>query len=221
MHPTTTQGAAPMPTTRLHKPKPNYRFFEELFRENQISQREVARRLNMDPGGLNRRLKGKARLQSTEAAELARLLHIPVEEVLTNAGVRVDEHIKTPRDTAVPLIGWIGVEMDVHIEKVKGTKTVEAPPVAGRGLRALRFQTAMSKADAFDGAIAYFIPASTVHSDAIGKLCVVTLADGMIVLRIVKPGYARGRYNLVSSIDGSVTEDAVIESAAPVVWLKL
>lgn len=43
--------------------KPNYKWFQNALSDRRLSQRELARRLNMDAGGLNRRLRGKSRLQ--------------------------------------------------------------------------------------------------------------------------------------------------------------
>lgn len=201
------------------KPKPNYKWFANKLRENQISQRELARRLDMDPAGLNRRLKGHARLQSAEAAKIATLLHVPVDDVLVNAGVPLAEHIR-PQGDSVPLVGWIDSEFGVHMERVPGVRSVEAPPIPIAGLKALRFQTSASRSDAFDGAIAYFRPEPGVHAEAIGKLCVVTTEAGAIMLRVVRPGYERGRYNLSSTIDGTITANVLLEFAVPVVWLK-
>lgn len=223
MQPHTHTLFRPMPRLKKiqeQKPKPNYKWFADLMRDNQISQRELARRLELDPGGLNRRLKGKARLKLEEAAQIAKLLHVPVDDVLVNAGVPIAEHTR-PQGEGVPLIGWIDSEMGVHIERVAGLKTVEAPPVPIAGLKALRFQTSMSQADAYDGAVAYYRPASGVPQDAIGKLCVVTTDEGVQLVRVVRPGYQKGRYNLVNAINGTRTDDVVLESAAPVVWMKL
>lgn len=209
-----------LPATELiPKPKPNYKWFEDRLRDNQISQRELARRLSMDAAGLNRRLKGKARLQLEEAARIAKLLHVTVDDVLVNAGVPLAEHIR-PKGESVPLVGWVDSEFGVHMERVPGERSVEAPPIPIAGLKALRFQTSMSRADAFDGAVAYFRPEPGVQADAIGKLCVVTTDAGAILLRVVRPGYERGRYNLSSTLDGTLTANVLLESAVPVVWLK-
>ena len=202
------------------KPKPNYKWFEHLLKDAQLSQRELARRLNLDPGGLNRRLKGRARLKLEEAAEIARLFNVPVDDVLTNAGVDISEQ-EAKKGKAVPMVGWIDGEMGVHVEKVKGLRSVAAPPVPIAGLKALRFQTAMSQVDELDGGIVYYRPTGDVDPDAIGKQCVVTLATGETALLVVRPGYQRGRYNLTNRATGQTETDVVLESAARVVWIQL
>jgi len=202
------------------RPKPNYKWFEHLLKDAQLSQREPARRLRIDPGGLNRRLKGRARLKLEEAAEIARLFNVPVDDVLTNAGVDISEQ-EAKKGKAVPMVGWIDGSMGVHIEKVKGLRSVAAPPLSIAGLKALRFQTAMSQVDELDGGIVYYRPSGEVDPDAIGKQCVVTLATGETALLVVRPGYQRGRYNLTNRATGQTTTDVVLESAARVVWMQM
>ncbi len=222
LHSYQTYERQPMPKLikEPRKPKPNYKWFEQLLRDNKLSQRELARRLRMDAGGLNRRLKGRARLKLEEAAEIATLLGVPVDDVLVNAGVNVADHTKG-RSKTVPVVGWVGGDMRIHLERVPGLRSIEAPPVPIAGLKALRFQTAMSRIDDLDGAILYFQPADAVDAEAIGKQCVVTTADGETLLRVVRPGYQRGRYNLTNRTDGTLTPDVVLESAARVIWMRL
>lgn len=200
-------------------PRPNFAWFTRLLRENRISQRELARRVGVDVGGLNRRLHGQLRLQMDEASRIAQVLHVPIDEILVNAGVALPEHIK-PKTKGVPIVGWVDSHFTVHFEKVSGPRFAEAPPVPIAGLVALRIQSAMSKAEAFDGAVAYYRPEEGVPAEAIGKLCVVALTSGESIVRVVRPGYARGQYNLASSSGDPEIESVILKSAAPIVWLK-
>ena len=55
--------------------------------------------------------------------------------------------------------------------------------------------------------------------DLIGKLCVVALKDGDILIRVLQPGRRRGRYDLESSTEPTL-RDQQIAWAAQVSWIK-
>lgn len=218
-----TTNPSPSPGPQLGAPlKPNYRWFKAALADRQISQRELARQLEMEPSGLNRRLRGYVRLQLADAAKIAKLLEVPVAEVLNNAGLPANSEVVTHGGKNVPIIGWVDKDFVLHEGAPKGSpKTVEAPPVPLAGLAAVRFVTAASEAAAFDGAIAYFRPGKDVPAEALGKMCVVTTGTGAVRVCVVRRGYARGRYNLAPPVGGRVDEGVIVEGAAPVVWLRL
>lgn len=199
--------------------KPNYKWFKNALSDRRLSQRELAKRLNMDPGGLNRRLNGKSRLQLADASEIAKILEVPVADVLRNAGVDL-------RDLAmeggkVAITGWVDAELTIHAGKPKGAGAVEAPPIPLEDLKALRFVTAASTADAFDGCVAFYREGAGVPAEAIGRPCVITTNTGRRMLRVLRPGYSKGRYNLARLFDTSVDTDVVVDSAAPILHFSL
>lgn len=206
---------APEPTAG----KPNYKWFKDTLSDRRLSQRELAKRLDMDPGGLNRRLKGKSRLQLADASKIATILEVPVADVLRNAGVDMRDLAKEGGQVAIT--GWVDSELTVHAGKPKGASTVEAPPIPLEDLKALRFVTAASVADAFDGAVAFYREGPGVPAEAIGRPCVVTTATGARLLRVLRPGYSRGRYNLARLFDANVDDDVVVDSAAPILHFSL
>lgn len=210
----------PRPTELAPAAKPNYKWFKDALSDRRLSQRELAKRLDMDPGGLNRRLKGKSRLQIADAEKLAIILEVPVADVLRNAGVKDMRDIAT-EGGRVPIIGWVDSELTVHTGKPKGAGTVEAPPIPIADLKALRFVTAASVADSFDGAVAFYREGTGVPAEAMGRPCVITTGTGLRVLRVLRPGYSRGRYNLARLFDTGVDDDVVVDSAAPILHFSL
>lgn len=200
--------------------KPNYKWFTNALRDRRLSQRELAKRLGMDPGGLNRRLKGKSRLQLADASRIAIILEVPVADVLKNAGVDMRD-LTTERENRVAIVGWVDSNLTVHAGKPKGPGHAEAPPIPLEGLKALRFVTAASAMDAYDGAVAFYRDGAGVPAEAVGRPCVVTTGTGARVLRVVRPGYSRGRYNLAGLFGEGVDDDVVVDSAAPILHLSL
>ncbi|RYD65807.1 MAG: XRE family transcriptional regulator [Verrucomicrobiaceae bacterium] len=57
-------------------------WFHERIKERGLSQRRLAELMEMEPGALNRMLKGSRKMCIQEASDLARLLEIPVETVI-------------------------------------------------------------------------------------------------------------------------------------------
>ena len=67
----------------------------------------------------------------------------------------------------------------------------------------------------------YFSVSEGVDANAVGHICVVRVRGGEALLRVVKRGYQTGRFNLsmLNGIGGE--EDAELDSASPVVWLRM
>lgn len=62
------------------------RWFVERLADCRMSQRGLARLMNLDPSAVSLMLRGKRRMTASEAAEIARFLGVPPEEVLLRAG---------------------------------------------------------------------------------------------------------------------------------------
>ncbi len=57
---------------------------------------------------------------------------------------------------------------------------------------------------------------SPVTSDLIGKLCVIGLNDGRVMIKLLKRSKTKGRFNLLANEDGESVMDAKVEWAAKV-----
>lgn len=193
----------------------NTQYFKGVMRDRGITQAGLAAQLQLDPSSLSRRLVGKLEFTPAEAARLARVLGVPLGEVLSNLGIAAED---VTGENAVPVVGWIDDGANVRREAIKGPRRVLAPPLFEEG-EALRFQTAGGVLDAYDGAVIYYQPAGGIHSEALGRLCVVTVQGGTRLVGILKRGYQRGLYT-VTDPAGRVRENLWIESATPVVWVK-
>jgi hypothetical protein len=182
-----------------------------------MSQRQVAKQMGMDPSGLNLRLRtGKPELALTEVETLAKILQVGPDEVLRHVGLALDGHARPGK---VLIAGWADAEFRIH--KAKGREWVDAPRDTPAGTTAIRCQTASTRADSYDGRLMYYIPATGVPASAIGRLCVVVLPSGESWLRVVRQGYARGTYNLIDDAGGPLKENVMVDSASPVLWVRM
>lgn len=62
-------------------------WFQSQLADRRLSQRKLAQLMGVDPGAVSLMINGKRRMTMEEAAEIARLLHVDVTEVMTKAGV--------------------------------------------------------------------------------------------------------------------------------------
>lgn len=62
------------------------RWFRERLSDAQLSQRKLAQHLHLDPAAVSLMLRGKRKMSTKEATELAKLLRVPVQEVVLRAG---------------------------------------------------------------------------------------------------------------------------------------
>lgn len=62
------------------------RWFQNQLQDKHISQRKLAKMLDLDPSAVSLMFKGRRKMTAAEAAELARLLNVSVDEILTRAG---------------------------------------------------------------------------------------------------------------------------------------
>lgn len=188
----------------------NTDWFKNLMADRRLSQRELAKKIGIDHSALSLALRGKRQMKMTEAADLARLLGVPVAEVMENAGIQSDTR-------TVPMRGFVDGHGEMHTEETD--ERVPSPNAMALGSFALQCRTASSPMDHMDGWILFVTkPVGHVPADAIGKFCLCRLKDGVHVIGQLKRGYKRGRYNIVSA--GVQINDAELEWAAPITHIE-
>lgn len=197
----------------------NVLWFKKQLSEIGISQRQLAKKLELDPASITLFFQGKRKLKSSEAAFLANLFGVEVSEVLEQAGIVVST---PPNALKIPLVGSVGEELVITWNTAKNPPTVKISGFDGVGLKALRFETAGTAFDGLDGALAVFKKnTGGIDSEALGRLAIVTLKDGRSLIRVLRRGYMAGRFNL-ATISGDSRETGVeIVAANPILGLKL
>lgn len=197
----------------------NRKWFIDKLADHKISQRQLAAKMELDPAAMNRTFKGSRKMQMHEARDIATIFGVPFEEVAIHAGV--DPREAASKESRVPVVGWIDEDFTIHLDEgIRGARFVTSSCDGGPGIEALRFQTTDTAADALDGNILYYRPSTGVAANTAGRWCVVKRPDGKIQVRVLKPGYRRGTYNLITPLSGQTEEDVVLESAATVVRME-
>jgi transcriptional regulator with XRE-family HTH domain len=62
------------------------RWFQNQLADKRLSQRQLAKRLSLDPAAVSLMLRGKRKMSASEAAEIAAQLGVSADEVLMRAG---------------------------------------------------------------------------------------------------------------------------------------
>lgn len=193
------------------------KWFKALLADKGVNQRKIAATLALDPSSVSLMLRGKRRLQLPEAAAMANLLGVPLDDVLLHAGIDPEAGARD----STPIMGWVGLDGEAHMRRPDGPKRVPAPAGMPEDAVALRYQGE----DAMDGWIAFYVPREEgIDAEAVGRLCVVQLAPagkGARYVRVLKRGYGRGLWTLggIRAMESAIESVSVV-SAAPVVWIK-
>lgn len=200
-------------------------------KECRLSQRELARRLALDPSAVFHLIRGNRALQMNEAVTLAKELQVSLPEILEHFGA-AEAHLASLSSDGVAtgsleVAGWLDSHLLAHFgdEGLKGKRSVPSPfPTREKDMKVLRCQTSGSEFDGLDGALVYYKHHghSTNPLELLGKAAIVTIADTPGPrLRVLRRGYSGGHRFHLASLGGRILEeDARVEFVSPVLWIK-
>jgi len=190
----------------------NTQWFRARLAEHKLSQRRLADMLDMDPAALSLMLRGKRTMKMHEAVELARLLGVPLAELIVQTGV---EKGMPTGDIAVA--GWLDHHGEVHFEPELGT--IARPHGLPTDITAVQCRTAGSDLDYMDGWLLFVDrPSEPPNGDHLGRLCLVRLSGSVVYLAQLRRGYASGRWNLAGPVAHAT--DVLVDWAAPILTIK-
>lgn len=138
------------------------------------------------------------------------------------AQVAIDDLIDYPIEkSVVPLIGYVtaGAEMILFAESQGPFDEVAAPEGATETTVAVEVR-GTSLGDIFNGWLVFYDERRCPPADdLVGKLCVIGLTDGRVVVKKLQRGQLRGRFNLLSATEPPIY-DAEIDWVAKVTHLS-
>jgi hypothetical protein len=165
-----------------------------------------------------------------EAKRYARRLGVTPEWLLTglrHAQMQAEidipfppEQFEEPRTPKYPVVGYIGAGSEAHYYDV-------SPGYLDEIERPNRYTDASVVCQIRDHGLGSFFNRwlvvldeirDAVTPDLLGYVCVVGLADGVVVLRQLQPGRTEGRYDLISEF-GATFRDVSVEWAAKVMTM--
>jgi transcriptional regulator with XRE-family HTH domain len=183
-------------------------WLRSLRTKNNLSQAQLAEMAGTSQPQIKRLEDGERKLTKEWAERLAPHLNVTAEELLF------------PRRT-VPLVGYVGAGSLAHYfgEGDGNLGEVEAPDNATEKTVGVEIR-GESLGVMLDGWVAYYDEVREAPTpDMIGKLCVVGLYDGRVLIKKLEKGQLPKHYNLLSQdppiYDAEVVWAAVVKAMMP------
>lgn len=192
----------------------NQDWFQERLRALKISQRQLAKKIGIDPASVSYMLSGKRRMSMDEAKAVAEHLLVPVTEVMRQAGIEVLDDVRK-----VPVAGYVGLGGTVTLLPNGTHDLALAPADTPDGSFALQVRMVNSPRD---GWLCFVSGIQQSPVECLDKLCVVALKDGRMLCAVIKRGYKRALYNLILIYDAApnVLENQEVTWGARVIWIQ-
>lgn len=193
-------------------PELNKDFFTDRLRAIKLSQRQLAKKLKLDPAAVSYMLSGKRRMTMPEAKAIADVILVPVTEVMRQAGIEVLDDVRK-----VPVAGYVGANSVVTMLP-KGTHDmVMAPGDVPQGSFALQERVAGHPCD---GWLVFVSGQHQTPAELLDRLAVLATADGQMLHAVIRRGYKSKLYNLILMPDGNVLENRDVAWAARALWIQ-
>jgi transcriptional regulator with XRE-family HTH domain len=187
-------------------------WFRGKLRDIGRTQAELAAFMRLDPSGVSLLLNGERRLQFEHAEQMAKFLGVPVSEVVSNAGLEIERR-GAGVERRLPITGAADATGLVTYAKANGT-TASVPDTTPARAVAVRMESGFAP-----GAAIVFVPSDTIEIAALGRLSVVTMADGSQRLGVpTASNEGPGRFNV--SLPKGMLEGAELAAATPVLWIR-
>lgn len=123
------------------------RWFQNKLHDKHISQRSLARMLELDPAAVSLMLRGRRKMTAKEAAEIARLLGVGVDEVLTRSGAGAPRQTRSAGAGAI-VSGFETTGAKGREKSFEGDMVELPVPMVGGGTARLTVPRGLTKADA-------------------------------------------------------------------------
>lgn len=191
----------------------NKNWFIDKLKAIKLSQRGLAKKMELDPAAVSYMFNGKRDMSMDEAKSIASIFGMPVTEVMRQAGIDVLDDIRR-----IPIRGYVASDYLVNMLP-KGTHDmVDAPSDMPDKSFALQYRDSSGPVD---GWLTYISGEELSADELIDDACMVTLKDGRIVNGIIRRGYKKGLHNiLLARFQNNVIENQDIAYANKILWIR-
>jgi plasmid maintenance system antidote protein VapI len=190
----------------------NTEWFRQLLATRKLSQRGLAKLMELDPAAVSLMLRGQRRMTPDEAHQLSLILGVPITEVLRQAGIDVSDDVRR-----VKVTGYIDGDAQVTLFPKRTHDRVVGPADCPEGTYALQKRTPNTPQDGW----MYFVSPSEDDPRAhLGQLCCIALENGEHLVCFLHRGYRTGTFNLIRCNGVAQRTDAGVVWASRVLWVK-
>lgn len=207
------QGAIDATWSVVQCTRMNTRWFRDRLKGIELSQRGLAKLLDVDAAAVSYMLRGKRKMTLQEANRIAQILGVPASEVMRQAGIKVEDGVKR-----VPVSGVCDAAGNITLLAARTHERIIAPADVPEDSYAVQVR---SPGHTKDGWIFFVAAEQREPREQIDSMCLCALADGTQVLAYVRRGYRKDAFNLTLSTDsGKLLQDCSVSWASPVLWIK-
>lgn len=190
----------------------NTEWFRQLLATRKLSQRGLAKLLELDPAAVSLMLRGQRKMTNEEAHQVSLILGVPITEVLRQAGIEVTDDVRR-----VKVAGYVDAQAEVTLFPKRTHDRVVGPADCPDGTYALQVRNSQSPQD---GWMLFVSPAEDDPRAHLGQLCCVALSAGEHMIAFVQRGYRSGTFNLVRQSGDVLRTDADVTWASRILWIK-
>lgn len=190
----------------------NTEWFRQLMATRKLSQRGLAKLMDLDPAAVSLMLRGQRKMTSAEAHQISTILGVPITEVLRQAGIEVLDDVRK-----VNVVGHIDGDSIVTLFPRRTYDKVVGPADCPTGTYALQMRSPSSPAD---GWMIFVSPSEDDPRAHLNRMCCVALDNGEHVVAFVQRGYRSGTFNLIRANGSALRTDANVVWASSVLWIK-
>lgn len=189
-------------------------WFKDRLADKRLSQRGLARAMGLDAAAVSLMLRGRREMKLTEAAEIARLLGIPAQDVLEHAGVRIGSDGKQ-----LQITGYVDGHGEVHCQMAEPLGIVQHPGGdLPTDVSVIQCRTAGTDLDHMDGWLLFTAQTREgVPAESVDRISICKIKGGVAYLAKPSRSYVRGRWDLKApAMDAKGVE---LEYAVPVLLI--
>ena len=195
--------------------KTNPKWFRDRLAERNMSLRQLARQIDLDPSAVSLTFRGKRKMTLQEANNISVLLGLPVTEVIRQAGIAVEQDVQ-----GVKLVGFVDAKSNIKAFPSSQSRRIPAPPDVPSDGVALQIRAANNL---YDGWMVFVGPANDMPYLCLDRICVVTLPGNQRLLGTLRRGYEQDHFNVVPLLDTTgfgVLDDQMVDAVSPVLWMR-
>lgn len=191
----------------------NTKWFRRQLQDKHLSQRGLAKLLNIDPAAVSLMLRGQRRMTLQEAHRISEILGTATSEVIREAGIPTDDGIRR-----VPISGICGAEGIVQMLAPKTHEKTQAPADVPSDSYAIQVREPGHCKDSW---LMFVSAAQQEPKDRLETMNLCALSDGRQVLAYIRRGYRKETYNLTLITDAAkLMQDQQVSWASPVLWIR-
>jgi transcriptional regulator with XRE-family HTH domain len=209
----THQGVYVTLDTDLNEGVMNTEWFRDLLATRKLSQRGLAKLMDLDPAAVSLMLRGQRRMTNDEAHQISIILGVPITEVLRQAGIEVSDDVRL-----VKVTGYIDDNAVVTLFPKRTHDKVVGPADCPEGTYALQKRL---PGGIKDGWMLFVSPSEDDPRAHLGQMCCMALENGEHLVGHLQRGYRTGTFNIIRTSNSQpLRTDANVVWASKILWVK-